>query len=567
MQFGSKARKSIRYSFFVGVLAGFVVAGSGAFAVDPTPISTQAQLEAIGANDETRSGDYFLDFEGIELLLSVPTNSTYITGVFTGTFDGKGKTLLGLTKPLFDEVNGSSFDDKAHVTDLVLVTDIGGVEGNGVLANSIESHALIEQIEVGGKILTESINNIGGLTGTLGLGFSVDAEINESISHVEVTGKDNIGGLVGVLGGGGQVKNSAATNNVSGENNIGGLVGQNYGGISNSEAHGNVAGLSFIGGLMGAFSNMTTVSNSISTGNVTGVNSVGGFVGEMRFGFIQDSFSMGNVRGEANIGGFVGWGHGQFTSAYSSGNVNGVTGVGRFIGGNDSSTFTDSYGSGDLTVGDEINEGDEIPTPSELTVINESQTDPTLKNKFTLNRCFNSAKPFLISLSSKFDNNCVSAGLGISKTQKIAREIREAVEARTSEKIEKPFGFKSEAPLPKSAPISFVEPTEKIDLAKVKAIEIAPTSNAKVLTKTGEALQISLKSESKEPVELWVKSADGKWLLTGIISFDKDGKAVLPPLQFKNFGNYSLVLSKPTADSAKGSAPLDQTGSLLVVVS
>jgi hypothetical protein len=89
----------------------------------------------------------------------------------------------------------------------------------------------------------------------------------------------------------------------------------------------------------------------------------------------------------------------------------------------------------------------------------------------------------------------------------------------------------------------------------------------KVTAKVGDALQISLKSESKEPVELWVKPADGKWFLAGIITFDKDGKAVLPPLQFKNAGNYSLVLSKPTADSAKGSAPLDQTGSLLVAVS
>ena len=50
-------------------------------------------------------------------------------------------------------------------------------------------------------------------------------------------------------------------------------------------------------------------------------------------------------------------------------------------------------------------------------------------------------------------------------------------------------------------------------------------------------------------------------------TFDKDGKAILPPLQFKSVGDYSLVLSKPSADSAKGSAPLNQTGSLLVAVS
>ena len=94
-----------------------------------------------------------------------------------------------------------------------------------------------------------------------------------------------------------------------------------------------------------------------------------------------------------------------------------------------------------------------------------------------------------------------------------------------------------------------------------------PTANVKVNAKPGEALQISLKSESKEPVELWVKSPDGTWLLAGVITFDKDGKAILPPLQFKNVGDYTLVLNKPSADSAKGSTPLNQSGSVLVAVS
>jgi hypothetical protein len=83
----------------------------------------------------------------------------------------------------------------------------------------------------------------------------------------------------------------------------------------------------------------------------------------------------------------------------------------------------------------------------------------------------------------------------------------------------------------------------------------------------GDALQISMKSEGKEQVELWVKSPDGTWLLAGLIIFDENGFAILPPLQFKNVGDYSLVLNKPNAGSAKGSAPLNQTGSLLVAVS
>jgi glutamyl/glutaminyl-tRNA synthetase len=178
----------------------------------------------------------------------------------------------------------------------------------------------------------------------------------------------------------------------------------------------------------------------------------------------------------------------------------------------------------------------------------------------------------LISLVDFYENNCTEPVIPPGPTPnpdrpKREREIREVKEARTPEKIEKSLGFKNETPLPKNAPIAFVEPNTKIDIANVKAVEIAPTANVKVTTKAGEALQISLKSESKEPVELWVKSPDGSWLLAGVITFDKDGKAILPPLQFKSVGDYSLVLSKPSADSAKGSAPLNQTGSLLVAVS
>ena len=61
-------------------------------------------------------------------------------------------------------------------------------------------------------------------------------------------------------------------------------------------------------------------------------------------------------------------------------------------------------------------------------------------------------------------------------------------------------------------------------------------------------------------------SPDGKWLLAGVITFDKDGKAILPPLQFKNAGDYSLVFSTPSADSTNASAPLNLSGQVLISV-
>jgi hypothetical protein len=134
MKSDRSSRRSIRSSIVIGVLAGSVFSGSGAFAADPTPISSQAELEAIGTNDLTRAGSYVLDFAGTDLSLSAPTGSTYVTGIFTGTFDGNGKTLSGLSKPLFEQIGKS--DDTAAVSDLTLSTAPGsGVTGRGVLAN------------------------------------------------------------------------------------------------------------------------------------------------------------------------------------------------------------------------------------------------------------------------------------------------------------------------------------------------------------------------------------------------------------------------------------------------
>ena len=89
---------------------------------------------------------------------------------------------------------------------------------------------------------------------------------------------------------------------------------------------------------------------------------------------------------------------------------------------------------------------------------------------------------------------------------------------------------------------------------------------ARTFVKTGEALQISYDFESKDPIELWVKLPDGKWILAGVINFDKNGKAILPPKHFKMAGEYVLVLNKPSEDSVTANMPLNQIGSLTVLV-
>jgi len=473
---------------------------------------------------------------------------------------------------------------------------ISGQSNVGGLAGYVNNSLIISSQVLSANILGE--DNVGGL---VGVGFG---QIRNSTSNAQVSGANNIGGLIGnshmsidysnssgtVTATGGAagglagyvedfaISRSFSNSLVTGNTNIGGLVGMTIGGdISSSYATGEVriiegADGSRVGGLVG-WSNRNLISNSYSIGNVIGfannvADNFGGLVGVLLDGTLKNSYSRGNVFANTNLGGLVGSLEGSdVINSFAFGEVFRLAG--------DSPFFGNFIGKADYASGDKAPRHN-----SELIPINLPYDFSGVANSklATLNSSLeaadwgacseiNEGSPYLLELASsgRYEGSCPILERPIR--ERAEREVREVAEARAPEKIEKSVGFKNETPLPKSALISFVESTEKIDLAKVKAVEIAPTANVKVVAKAGEALQISLKSESKEPVELWVKSPDGSWLLAGVITFDKDGKAILPPLKFKNIGNYSLVLSKPSADSARGSAPLNQTGSLLVAVS
>ena len=433
-----------------------------------------------------------------------------------------GGGLVGYT-------NGAISNSYARVVgNLEAQTWVGGLAGltYGTISNS---HA-----NIGGDIIADG-NFIGGLAG------QAVGSISESYVSIssDLVGNSVTGGLAGYMQG--NILNSTVYigGNLQGNDYVGGLTGYlDQGNIENSDVRvgGNLSGNGYIGGLSGGFSNILEVTNIDDSdvsigGTLSGLDRVGGLVGALYGGrTVSSYFSVGGILGEnsdSDLFGYIDPSNSHLT------------------------TYTDPEKIWD------IKQLSEFPSP--LQTVNNGLTPGV----FGLNSCLNQGIPYLIALSATLTSTCTSG-----RTPRLTRELgtRETLELRALNKIERISGFKNDTLLPKSAAISFVGPREEIDIAKVKAVEITPTANVKVRTKAGEALQISLKSESKESVELWVKSPDGTWLLAGVITFDKDGKAILPPLQFKGAGDYTLVLNKPSAGSAKGSEPLNQRGSLLVEV-
>ena len=173
---------------------------------------------------------------------------------FTGTFDGLGHSINGLT------INRPT-------------TRFVGLFGR--LSGTVRNIGLDGARISGG-------NDTGGLAGNSERGIS-NSYVNGSVS-----GDTGVGGLIGTSGSFSTMSNSYSTGSVTGNSYVGGLVGLNNGVISYSHAIGNGTGNSYVGGLAGI--NYGTISNSYAIGSVTGNTNAGGLAG-LNNGLIENSYA------------------------------------------------------------------------------------------------------------------------------------------------------------------------------------------------------------------------------------------------------------------------------------
>ncbi len=185
-----------------------------------------------------------------------------INNYFTGTFDGQGHTITGLT------INRST-----------------GYPNN---------FSIPEYSDIGlfGRTEGAKISNVGLL-------------------DVNITGDLFVGGLVGWNGTGSSVTNSYVTGSVEGYyDQIGGLVGRNFqGAISNSYSKATVRGhWWWVGGLAG-ISDGGSITNSYAAGDVYDDvgGGTGGLLGHSGGSSISNSYAVGSVNGVWYVGGLIGY--------------------------------------------------------------------------------------------------------------------------------------------------------------------------------------------------------------------------------------------------------------------
>ncbi|WP_164885069.1 YDG domain-containing protein [Rubrivivax rivuli] len=318
--------------------------------------------------------------------------SVTTTNAFTGTFEGLGHTITGLTinrsggtanaVGLFASTNNATLRNfqlvggavsgrmfvgavagytngsttlsnvRSSATVTATTTDGSAVRAGGLVGLMAGSNAAagvsdsVATGAVGATVANNTTANVGGLVGEVDAGSlslvrstgAVTVSLASGTNDVNITA----GGLVGRHSGG-AIANATATGNVSGGRYTGGLVGYlDAGSLNTVRSDGAVSGSGDAGGLLGYATGTGSLTTAEARGSVTSSSttsySVGGAVGYLALtGALSGITAAGNVSGGSFTGGVVGYYNPTTAiSAATLGSVNHATKTitgGAWVGG------------------------------------------------------------------------------------------------------------------------------------------------------------------------------------------------------------------------------------------
>lgn len=325
-------------------------------------VSTGEQLKAIqNAGNEALGYNYALmgdiNASDVEDYVAIGTESE-----FTGTFDGRGNRIIGLT---VDKVNGqntanagifSSVGEGGVVKDVNIysgtftgtttagavagvnngriegivtfgntvtvtgdnsnVSNAGGIVGvnnSGTFENNANDGELtggIYDVESTGSVIAGSSTAVaGGLVGTNNGGLANSFSDSAVTVDTNVTSGTSVGlgGVVGINNGNVQYVDSLGVTNGGATNssNIGGIIGTNNGNMYSGYNESIVSGKDNVGGIIGTNAEGKKVENVVNATGVEGTNNVGGLIGDNR-GNVTNGRNNGTITGNKNVGGMVG---------------------------------------------------------------------------------------------------------------------------------------------------------------------------------------------------------------------------------------------------------------------
>ncbi|MBZ0167419.1 MAG: hypothetical protein K8I00_11490, partial [Candidatus Omnitrophica bacterium] len=242
-----------QHSFTLGLIAAFLMIYSGSAAAE-TAITNVQELQNINLNPGEQ---YYLanDINATETAVWNNGDGFDPIADFSGTLDGKGRTIYGLTinRPTENKVGlFGAVVNEGHVKDLHLY-------GAKITGNSKVG-------PVAGYLFLANVANIG-------------------VHQSQVTGSTRVGGFIGESYNGTGIDRAFVDNvSVSGITEVGGLVGRTWDGTVN------------------------TISRASIKADITGTgNLVGGIAGYTKSSDILESYVEGTVNGNMGVGGIAGY--------------------------------------------------------------------------------------------------------------------------------------------------------------------------------------------------------------------------------------------------------------------
>lgn len=220
--------------------------------------------------------------------------------IFSGTFQGNGHTISGLT-----------------------LTGSGNVRG---LFRYIQSGATVQNLTVTGTIHpSERQDSLGLLAGS-----NAGRLLNCAASGT-VMGDNRVGGLLGVNEAGGELVGCSFSGSVTGKHFAGGVAGENYGTLTRCSNSGSVNTKDLEDDPKTDYTNLAQIN---SMENVSAYTDIGGVAGYSK-GTIQSCENSGAVGYDQigyNIGGIAGRSAGWLDGCVNTGSVSGRKDVGGIVG-------------------------------------------------------------------------------------------------------------------------------------------------------------------------------------------------------------------------------------------
>ena len=316
MQKEAEWKAGEEYTYTVSLAAaedpGYTDDGQGNYTVTTAEgLKNIASLVNGGATDIDITLDTDLDLTNMEWT-PIGTESQ----PYTGTFNGKNKTITGLTVTgsndyvgLFGRIGSGGAVKNVILTEVNVTagTSVGGIAG--------QNDGTVENCSVNGTVTGRGFTDTGGIVGTN------YGTISGCSAEGTVTGNTNVGGISGLC-----VPNY--------DTGTGSLIGSTIVGCGSTAA---VSGSNYVGGVVGNLGNNCSLTACYSTGNVTVTSTTsyaGGVVGVNAQGTVTGCYhATGTVSGQGNVGGIVGMNNnsGQTTACYWSSNP--ANGIGKMDSG------------------------------------------------------------------------------------------------------------------------------------------------------------------------------------------------------------------------------------------